>query len=62
MGMMTILFIGIRKPFDKELSYEEELIAILAKDVRKLRTQVIPHVKVYWRNRIIEEATWDTSI
>lgn len=45
--------------FDKELFYEEELVIILDKDVTKLRTKVIPYVKAQWRNRLIENPTWE---
>lgn len=41
--------------FDKELSYEEEPIGILNKDMRNLRTKFIHCVKVQWRNHPIEE-------
>ncbi|WMV44398.1 hypothetical protein MTR67_037783 [Solanum verrucosum] len=35
--------------------------AILARDVRQLRSRVIPVVKIRWRHRPIEEATWETE-
>ncbi|KAK4737584.1 hypothetical protein R3W88_001281 [Solanum pinnatisectum] len=43
---------------DKDLQYKEELIAILNRDVHKLRTKVIKSVKVQWNHRPVEEATW----
>ncbi|WMV47023.1 hypothetical protein MTR67_040408 [Solanum verrucosum] len=39
--------------------YEEELVAILDRDVRKLRTKEIKSVKVQWKHRPVEEATWE---
>jgi hypothetical protein len=44
---------------DENLSYEEEPIAILDREVRKLRSREIASVKVQWRNRPIEESTWE---
>ncbi|WMV41652.1 hypothetical protein MTR67_035037 [Solanum verrucosum] len=46
---------------DKDLQYEEEPIAILDLDVRKLRTKENKYVKVQWKHRPIEEATWETQ-
>ncbi|KAK4729793.1 hypothetical protein R3W88_022781 [Solanum pinnatisectum] len=40
---------------DKDLSYEEESIAILDRDIRKLRTKEIKSVKVQWKHRPVEE-------
>ncbi|KAK4706585.1 hypothetical protein R3W88_033848 [Solanum pinnatisectum] len=42
---------------EKDLQYEEEPIAILDRDVRKLRTKEIKSVKVQWKHRPVEEAT-----
>ncbi|WMV59256.1 hypothetical protein MTR67_052641 [Solanum verrucosum] len=39
---------------DKDLQYEEESIAILDRDVRKLRTKEIKSVKVQWKHRLVE--------
>ena len=44
---------------DDRLTFVEELVAILARDVRQLRSRSIPVVKVQWRHRPIEEATWE---
>ncbi|WMV54571.1 hypothetical protein MTR67_047956 [Solanum verrucosum] len=46
---------------DKDLQYKEEPIAILDRDVRKLRTKEIKSVKVQWKHRPVEEATWETE-
>ena len=35
---------------DQDLSYEEELVAILNTQVKKLRSKEIPSVKVLWRS------------
>nr|XP_016450971.1 PREDICTED: uncharacterized protein LOC107775729 [Nicotiana tabacum] len=42
----------------KDLSYEEVLVAILDRQVRKLRTKDVTSVKVIWRNNNVEEITW----
>ena len=44
---------------DENLSYEEEPVAILDKEVRKLRSREIASIKVQWKNRPVEEATWE---
>ena len=44
-----------------DLTYEEELIEILAREVRELRNKRIPLVKVLWRNHKTEEVTWESE-
>ena len=46
---------------DDRLTFVEEPVAILARDVRRLRSRAIPVVKVRWRHRPVEEATWETE-
>ncbi|XP_049406129.1 uncharacterized protein LOC125869726 [Solanum stenotomum] len=46
---------------DDRLAFVEEPVAILARDVRRLRSRAIPVVKVRWRHRPVEEATWETE-
>ncbi|XP_075082951.1 uncharacterized protein LOC142166942 [Nicotiana tabacum] len=46
-------------PLDEKLSYEEELMTIVDRHVRKLRSKEIEFVKVLWRNHTVEEATWE---
>ncbi|KAK4737045.1 hypothetical protein R3W88_000742 [Solanum pinnatisectum] len=46
---------------DKDLQYEEEPITILDRNVRKLRTKEIKSVKVQWKHRPVEKATWETE-
>ncbi|XP_070008070.1 uncharacterized protein [Nicotiana sylvestris] len=46
---------------NEELTYEEILISILDRQVRKLRNKEIASVKVLRRNQQIEEATWETG-
>ena len=44
---------------DENLSYEEEPVAILDRKVRKLMSREIASIKVQWKNRLVEEATWE---
>ena len=44
---------------DENLSYEEEPVAILEREIRKLRSREIASIKVQWKNRPVEEATWE---
>ncbi|XP_070057717.1 uncharacterized protein [Nicotiana tomentosiformis] len=48
-------------PLDEKLSYEEELMAIVDRQVRKLRSKETVFVKVLWRNHTVEEATWEVE-
>ena len=42
---------------DENLSYEEESVAILDREVRKLRSKDIASIKVQWKNWPVEEST-----
>ena len=44
---------------DENLSYEEEPVAILDIEVRKLRSREIAFIKVQWKNRPVEESNWE---
>ncbi|KAL4016922.1 hypothetical protein IC575_024593 [Cucumis melo] len=43
----------------ENLSYEEQPVEILAREVKKLSSREISLVKVLWRNHGVEEATWE---
>ncbi|XP_070013688.1 uncharacterized protein [Nicotiana sylvestris] len=45
----------------EDLSYAEVPVAILDRQVRKLRTKEVASVKVLWRNNNIEEMTWEAD-
>ncbi|XP_015072616.1 uncharacterized protein LOC107016764 [Solanum pennellii] len=47
---------------DKNLTFEEEPITILDRQIRKLRSKEIASVKVQWKHRPLEEATWETEL
>ncbi|KAL0536724.1 hypothetical protein IC582_025684 [Cucumis melo] len=42
---------------DENLSYTEQPVEVLAREVKMLRNRDIPLVKVLWRNHKVEEAT-----
>ena len=44
-----------------DLTYEEELVEILAREVKELRNKRIPLVKVLWRNHKTEKAMWESE-
>ena len=44
-----------------DLTYKEEPVEILAREVKELRNKQIPLVKVLWRNHKTEEATWESE-
>ncbi|XP_049389207.1 uncharacterized protein LOC125853536 [Solanum stenotomum] len=44
---------------DDNLSYHEEFVAIQDEEVRKLRSKEIASIKVQWKNRPVEESTWE---
>ena len=44
---------------DENLSYKKEPIAILDREIRKLRSREVASIKVQWKNRPVEEATWE---
>ena len=44
-----------------DLTYEEEPVEILAREVKELLNKGIPLVKVLWRNHKTGEATWESE-
>ena len=44
-----------------DLTYEEELVEILAREVKELLNKRIPLVKLLWRNHKTKEATWESE-
>ncbi|XP_070039458.1 uncharacterized protein [Nicotiana tomentosiformis] len=46
---------------DKDLSYVEELVAILDKQVQNMRSKSIASVKVQWRGQPVKEETCETD-
>ncbi|KAK8708713.1 hypothetical protein V6N13_059750 [Hibiscus sabdariffa] len=42
-----------------DLSYEEEPVMILDREVKRLGNKNVSLVKVLWRNHKVEEATWE---
>ena len=62
MGMETTSFVWDSVLLDENLFYEEEPVAILDREVRKLRSREIASVKVQWKNRPVEESTWESKV
>ncbi|KAA0055585.1 pol protein [Cucumis melo var. makuwa] len=44
---------------NENLSYEEQPVEILAREVKMLRNRRIALVKAFWRNHGAEKATWE---
>ncbi|XP_017979912.1 PREDICTED: uncharacterized protein LOC108662828 [Theobroma cacao] len=44
-----------------DLTYEEQLVLILDKQVKKLCSKDVALVKVLWRNHTSEEVTWEAE-
>ncbi|KAA0031865.1 pol protein [Cucumis melo var. makuwa] len=44
---------------DENLSYTEQPVEVLAREVKMSRNREIPLVKVLWRNHRVEKATWE---
>ncbi|WMV32712.1 hypothetical protein MTR67_026097, partial [Solanum verrucosum] len=47
---------------DQNLTFEEEPTTILDRQIRKLRSKEIASVKVQWKHRPVEEATWQIEL
>ena len=45
----------------EDLTYEEVPIAILDRQVKRLRNKDVASVKVLWRNQQVEEVTWEAE-
>ena len=43
----------------KDFTFDEELKAILDREIRRLRNNRVPLVKVLWQHHGIEEVTWE---
>ncbi|CAN4123907.1 unnamed protein product [Withania somnifera] len=46
---------------DLTYGYEEVPVAILDRQVKKLRNKEVVSVKVLWRNQQVEEVTWEVK-
>ena len=44
---------------DESLTYKEQPVQLLDREVKELRRKKIPLVKVLWRNYGVEKATWE---
>lgn len=55
--IVSIEEIEVRRDF----FFKEELVQILDREVKVLRTKWIPFVKVLWHNHGLEEGTWESE-
>ncbi|XP_027767909.1 uncharacterized protein LOC114074230 [Solanum pennellii] len=46
---------------DEKPSYEEVLVEILDRQVKKLTTKVVASINVLWRNHVVDRATWEAK-
>ncbi|KAK8265180.1 hypothetical protein V6Z11_D12G161800 [Gossypium hirsutum] len=46
---------------NSDMTYEEEPISILAREIKELRNKKIPLVKVLWHKHGVEETTWESE-
>ncbi|XP_070057283.1 uncharacterized protein [Nicotiana tomentosiformis] len=46
---------------DEVIGYEEELVAIVGRQVCQLRSKMISAVKVQWTGQPVEKTTWETE-
>ena len=58
MGMETILFVEIQSCLMK-IWLMRRPVAILDREILKLRSREIASIKVQWKNRPVEESTWE---
>ncbi|TMW95512.1 hypothetical protein EJD97_008727 [Solanum chilense] len=53
-SILSIEGLGVNDNF----SYEEVLVQILDRQVKKLRNKEVAFIKVLWKNHLVEGATW----
>ena len=46
---------------DENLSYEEALVEIRDRQVKKFRNKKVASLKVLWRNHLVEGVTWEAE-
>ena len=56
----------VEAPFEEvqlreDLNFQVKPVAILDSQVKKLRSKIVPMVKILWKNDKVEEMTWETE-
>ena len=46
----------------EDLSFKVQLVGVNDREMKRLRSKVIPMVKVLWRSDSVEEMTWETEV
>ena len=46
----------------EDLSFKVQLVDVNDREMKRLRSKVIPMVKVLWRSDSVEEMTWETEV
>ncbi|MCF7184064.1 chromo domain-containing protein, partial [Corynebacterium sp. MC-13] len=57
-AIMPLDIVGV---VEDNLTYEEVLVQILDRQVKRLRNKEVASVKVLWRNQQVESATWEAE-
>lgn len=58
---MSLMFLWDSVQLDDSLTFVEVPIAIMGRDVRRLRSREISVVKVQWRHHPVKEVIWETE-
>ena len=46
----------------EDLSFKVQLVGVNDREMKRLRSKVIPMVKVLWRSDSVEKMTWETEV
>ncbi|MCF6786103.1 chromo domain-containing protein, partial [Corynebacterium parakroppenstedtii] len=57
----SIVSFDVMGVVEYNLTYEETLVQILDRQVKRLRNKEVASVKVLWRNQQVESATWEAE-
>ena len=46
----------------EDLSFKVQLVSVNDRKMKRLRSKVIPMIKVLWKSDSVEEMTWETEV